>query len=384
MIPLVRDTISFEEIKNLQKWLATNPRLTKGVITDEFEDKWSRWLGVKHSTFVNSGSSANFLMFDSLINLDMLRSQSIIVPAVSWVTTVSPVIQLGLNPLLCDCDQDDLGLNLNHFELLLKRHEVAAVIIVHVLGVPNKMEEIQYLCSKYNVILLEDCCEAPGSTYNGKKVGTFGLMSSFSFYYGHHISTIEGGMVCTNNIELNSVIKSIRSHGWARDLPEFQKRSLEERFGIKPFDSLYTFYFAGYNFRSTDLNAFLGRNQLDRLDGFVAKRNQNYFAYMEKLNSLWKQRNDRAFVSNFAYGLISEDRGNIINNLSAEGIECRPLICGSIGRQPFWIRKFGKSSLPNADRVHNFGFYIPNNPSLSDEEIDLISQTILKSVEKSD
>lgn len=116
MIPLVRDTISFEEIKNLQEWLATNPRLTKGVITDEFEDKWSRWLGVKHSTFVNSGSSANFLMFDSLINLDMLRSQSIIVPAVSWVTTVSPVIQLGLNPLLCDCDQDDLGLNLNHFE----------------------------------------------------------------------------------------------------------------------------------------------------------------------------------------------------------------------------------------------------------------------------
>lgn len=380
MITLVKDTISKSDLSKLQEWLGTNPRLTKGILTEEFEDKWSRWLGVKYSTFVNSGSSANFLMFDALINSGRLKSNKIIVPAVSWVTTVSPVIQLGLTPILCDCNLENLGLDLNNFEDILKKENIGAVIIVHVLGVPNNMQEILNLCSKYDVILLEDCCEAHGSQYDGIKVGNFGKMSSFSFYYGHHMSTIEGGMVCTNDLELNTIVKSIRSHGWARDLPEVKKRGLEEKYNIKPFNSLYTFYLPGYNFRPTDLNAFLGIIQLENLDSNIKKRNNNFQLYKSKLNQFWQQKNERAYISNFAYGIIDSKREKLVQKLYDNNVECRPLICGSIGRQPFWISRYGISHFPNADQVNDNGFYVPNNQDIKEEEIDFICSIISEKI----
>lgn len=376
MIKLVKNNITIEELNKLQKWLATDPRLTKGVVTEEFENKWSEWLGVKHSCFVNSGSSANLLMMDALIQSNRLKSKKIIVPAVSWVTTVAPVMQLGLTPILCDCDEDDLGLNIDHLQQIVSENEIGAIIIVHVLGVPNKMVEILSICDQYGIILLEDCCESPGSEYNGQKVGTFGLMSSFSFYYGHHISTIEGGMVSTNDLDLHAVVRSIGSHGWARDLPEFHKKGLENKFKIDPFDSLYTFYYPGYNFRSTDLNAFLGISQLEKIDEIVNKRNANYIRYKEKLNDFWNQSNSKSFISNFAFAIISKQRKEIVDKLLLNNVECRPLICGSIGRQPFWINKYGEIGLENADKVHFNGFYIPNNQDLTAKEVDFICDII--------
>ena len=218
-IPLVNDTISNQELNDLADWIKTIPRLTKGPLNDEFQQVWSNWLNVKHSVFVNSGSSANLLMVDALIESGRLKSKNIVVPAVSWSTTVAPVIQLGLTPILCDADKDNLGLDIEHLEEILSSNEIGAIMIVHVLGVPNHMTEICELCEKYDVILLEDCCESHGSEYKDSKVGTFGLMSTFSYFYGHHISTIEGGMISTSDDEMNELLILKRAHGWVRDLP---------------------------------------------------------------------------------------------------------------------------------------------------------------------
>jgi CDP-6-deoxy-D-xylo-4-hexulose-3-dehydrase len=298
------------------------------------------------------------------------------VPAVSWVTTVTPVIQTGLNPILCDADENNLGLNLTHLENLLIENDIAAVILVHVLGVPNSMDEILHLRDKYGFILIEDSCEAVGSKYLNKNIGTFGLMSSFSFYFGHHLATIEGGMVCTDDEELYTLVKSISSHGWARDLNESYKRGLEKKYNIDPFDSFYTFYHTGYNLRSTDLNAFIGIKQLNNLDNSIVERNKNYLNYKNKLNNFWAQTNEKSFVSSFAYAIIDENRNKIVKELLRNSIECRPLICGSIGRQPFWIEKYGVYELPFADKVHFNGFYVPNNPELTEDEIDFICEII--------
>ncbi|MGD0036248.1 MAG: DegT/DnrJ/EryC1/StrS aminotransferase family protein [Bacteroidota bacterium] len=378
MIKLVQDTIDQTELEKLSKWICQKPQLTKGSLTSEFENTWSSWLGMPFSVFTNSGSSANLLMFDALIQGGRLKSKNIIVPAVSWVTTVAPIIQLGLNPVLCDADETNLGLNLEHFEELLKNSDIGAVIIVHVLGVPNHMDEIMYLCKKYNTFLLEDSCEAVGSTYKGKMVGTFGGMSSFSFYFGHHMSTIEGGMISCNDEDLYSIVLSIRSHGWARDLPPSHRISLEKEFNIDSFTSLYTFYYPGYNFRSSDLNAFLGKLQLEKMSQVISRRNENYNYYKSKLEkSFWTQENTDAYISNFAFGLIDERRSTIVKRLQEGGVETRPLICGSIGLQPFWIKIFGPTHFKVADRVHKYGFYVPNNHQITKTEMDSVIDILL-------
>lgn len=212
-IRLVNDTITHEDIEDLIIWLQTNPRLTKSEKTVEFENAWSKWQNRKFSVFVNSGSSANFAMIYSLMMSERLKNKKIIVPAISWVTTVAPVMQLGLEPVMCDADEETLGINIDHLKQLIYLYNPAALMIVHILGFPNKMKEILELCKENNIILLEDSCESMGSTYDGVKTGNFGLMSSFSTYYGHHFSTIEGGLINTNDEELYHILLSIRSHG---------------------------------------------------------------------------------------------------------------------------------------------------------------------------
>ena len=219
MINLVQDTIDNKDINQLIKWLKTYPRLTKGELTIQFEKDWSDYLGVEYSIFVNSGSSANLLMIYYLIESGLLkRGDKVIVPALSWSTSLSPVIQFGLQPILCDCNLDDLSIDIEHFNVLIKEHKPKALVLVPILGFVPNMKEIQDICESKNIILLEDTCESLGSEFNNKKLGTFGLMSSFSTYFGHHISTIEGGMICTNDKKVANILKSLRSHGWDRDM----------------------------------------------------------------------------------------------------------------------------------------------------------------------
>ena len=378
MINLVKDTISNEEIDSLSSWLKTYPKLTKGSLTESFEKKWSEWLGVKHSVFVNSGSSANLAMFYALKLSGRLKNDKVVVPCVSWTTTLSPVIQLGLQPILCEASESDLGLDTDKFEELCKKHNPACVILVHVLGFPNHMEEILRICEKYEVLLLEDSCESVGTVVRSenKKTGSMGLMSSFSTYFGHHFSTIEGGLVSTDDFELYEILKSIRSHGWSRDLSETTRKSLREEHNVDPFSELYTFYYPGFNIRSTDLQAFIGINQLDALELKNRKRYANLLTYDKLIkNDYWKVKFD-GFISNFAYPVIHPNKDRIVKALQSNDIECRPLVCGNMAQQPYFKKLYGSYTFTFADKVHSEGLYVPNHPDLSEQDIEKISNII--------
>lgn len=377
-IKLVEDTVSQEDLSRLSSWLETGPRLTKSSLTSEFEEKWSEWLGCKHSVFVNSGSSANLGIIYGLIVTNKLKNKKIVYPCLSWVTTVSPAIQLGLEPILCDTDKETLGLDLLHLEIIFKEQKPSALMLVHALGFPNQLEKIIRLCEKYDVILLEDSCETVGSTYNGVKTGNFGFASSFSTYFGHHFSTIEGGLICTNDTDFYNVLKSIRSHGWSRDLDSSVQKALQEKHGIDDFRNLYTFYYPGFNLRSTDLQAFLGIDQIKKLNDICTKRNKNYKLYHSLIeNNFWKINDEKfEFVSNFAYPIIHPERDKIVKSLTDGGVECRPLIAGNMGKQPFFIERYGEKNYPFADVIHDFGIYLPNHPYLTAEEIVYISDIV--------
>jgi CDP-6-deoxy-D-xylo-4-hexulose-3-dehydrase len=378
-IKLASDTINKQDINELISWLKTEPILTKKERTLEFEKVFADWLGVKYAVFVNSGSSANLAAMYSLMMSNRLKNNKIIVPAISWATTVAPAIQLGLEPIMCDCNMADLGVDLNHFEQQLKKHRPSLAIIVHVLGFPcSDIQKIASLCKQYSTLLIEDTCESVGSEFNNKKLGTFGHFSTFSFFFGHHFSTIEGGMVCTNDRDLYNIIVSVRSHGWDRDLqPDVQKK-LRKKYKVDDFSAFYTFYYPGFNLRSTDLQAKIGLIQMQKIDNIVQKRNKNYLRYQKNINnSFWKiNPNKKSFISNFCYPIITPNKNRLVKALQQNKVECRPLICGSIGQQPFWTERYGKASFKNADLVHKSGLYVPNNCSLSEDSIDFIIDII--------
>ena len=381
MITLVKDTIDNNDIDRLIDWLKTYPRLTKGMVTLELEKKYADWLGTEYSVFCNSGSSANLLMLSAII--EKYNSKKVVVPSVAWATDLAPVMQLGLKPLLCDCNMDDLSVDLNHLEEIFKTESPDALLLVSVLGLVPDMGEITRLCEKYNVILLEDTCESMGSEHRDKKLGTFGLMSSFSTFFGHHISTIEGGFVCTDDKELYELLVSLRSHGWARESSVETQFKLQQDWDVTDFDSLYTFYYPGYNVRSTDLQAYIGLTQIDKLEDWGKKRENNFELYQELIrNDYWKPKyNLHNFTSNFAYPVIHPKRVSIVKKLQENDIETRPMVCGSMGTQPFYVKKYGRLELPNVTEVDRYGFYVPNHPKLTKDEIVFIIHTINKEID---
>tara|TARA_R110002072_G_scaffold54983_4_gene143717 strand:+ start:6593 stop:7774 length:1182 start_codon:yes stop_codon:yes gene_type:complete len=377
MIKLVNDTINNSDIDSLIEWLKTYPRLTKGPLTLELEDKWSNWLGTENSVFCNSGSSANLLMLWALVEAGRIQANSkVVVPAVAWATDLAPVIQLGMTPILCDINLRDLSVDLCDLETIFIESKPEVLLLVSVLGLVPEMDKIKALCDEYNVILLEDTCESMGSEYQGKKLGTFGLMSSFSTYFGHHISTIEGGFVSTDDAELYEVLKSIRSHGWDRDASKGYSDELKSKWKTSNFDALYTFYHSGFNLRSTDLQAFIGMGQIDKLDSICEARNKNFEIYQRELKGITPHLDVRDFISNFAYPVIHENRDIIIKRLQEVGIEVRPMICGSMGTQPFYVKNYGRKSLPNASIIDRYGFYVPNHPGLRERDILKITNII--------
>jgi len=385
MVNLVEDTIDNKDIDSLIEWLKTYPRLTKGPLTIEFEKKWAKYLGTSEAVFVNSGSSANLVMLQVLIETGRIKKGSnVIVPALAWATDLSPVVQLGLNPVLCDCNLQDLSLDLDHFEKLCRVHDISAVMFVSVLGLVPDVTRLLDICNKNNVILLEDTCESFGSRFKGKNVGSFGLMSTFSTYFGHHLSTIEGGVICTDDQEIAAAARCIRNHGWDRDFSEDKRKELRDRWKVSEFDSLYTFYMHGFNVRSTDLQAFIGLGQLDKADNVNKAREKNFRIYQDNIeNDYWKPvyRSD-TFISNFAYPIIHPKRDKIVKELIANNVEVRPMICRSMGVQPFYVKEYGKCVLDNADIVDKFGMYIPNHPNLTEESIKFVCSIINTAISK--
>jgi CDP-6-deoxy-D-xylo-4-hexulose-3-dehydrase len=384
-VKLVSDTIDKADVKSLVEWLDSPgmdiPQLTKGPITPIFENKFSDWLGTKHSVFVNSGSSAILAGLAALKYGNKLKNDKIIVPDLSWATDVSSPLLLGLNPILIDANEEDLSVDLDRLEWIFKSNNPAAFILVSVLGLVPDMDRIVELCETYDVLLIEDVCESMGSEYKGKKLGTFGIMSFFSMYYGHHISTIEGGMISTNYQEINELLLMTRSHGWDRDLNQNAKDVLRSVNNVDDFSAQFAFYIPGMNVRATDLQAVLGLRQVDKIDKFSKIRNRNFKLYQELLDeedSLLdiKDRED-CFISSFCYPIVSYDRDAIVKRLRDNGVECRPLIAGSMTMSPMW-RKFGTghTNIPVSTRINQYGFYVPNHQGMDEEDVRNIVKLI--------
>jgi CDP-6-deoxy-D-xylo-4-hexulose-3-dehydrase len=382
MIKLVSDTIDKQDINSLIEWLSQEkiPKLTKGELTVELEKKWANKIGTKYSVFVNSGSSSILLTLAALKHTNRLKNNKVVVPSLSWATDLSSPILLGLEPILCDCNLTDLSCDLEHLEEIFKTESPSSLILVSVLGLVPDMNRIIKLCKKYDVLLLEDVCESMGSKYKGEYLGTFGLASFFSMYFGHHLSTIEGGFINTNDKDLYNSLLMMRSHGWSRDLSIEDQNQYNTKYNTDNFSSLYNFYLPGMNLRSTDLQAFIGLRAIDKLDNYSQKRNLNFKFYLKNLtnNELNIETNPDNFISNFAIPVVSKNKDQIVKDLIEANIEVRPLIAGNLGNKPIWYENYEKVNLPNSDIIDKFGFYLPNHQDLTESEILKITNIINK------
>jgi CDP-6-deoxy-D-xylo-4-hexulose-3-dehydrase len=379
---LAVDTIDEKDIEKLIAWLREFPRLTMADQTRAFERAWSEWLGVRYSVFCNSGSSANLLMYAALDSAKRSGNRKIAVPSVGWVTTVAPAMQFHWKPLMCEADSTTFGLDVNHLAKLVAKEKPSTVILVHVLGTPNNMGPILELQKEYGFQLLEDCCAAHGARHKGQLVGTFGKMSSFSFYYGHHMSTIEGGMVCTNDEELYYHLLMLRSHGWMKDLPSPEYQRLVLKYDIDAFHSPFTFVVPGFNLRATDLQARLGLLQLPKLDKTIQRRVENHLTYQKRLNGHYgfSQCGPDDVISSISFGAVAhstEHRKEVVKALVKNQIDTRIFSAGNLGRHPFWYERYGVFKATVADRIHRCGFFLPNNQSLGRRDIESICDVVL-------
>ena len=380
---LAADTIDNEDYLNMINFLKKRKYLNQSKVTKKFEKNFSVFLGSKYSIFVNSGSSANLLIAQTLLEGKYLKNKIVILPAVSWSTNVSPFLQLGFKVVLCDTDKNNLGLCSNNLEKICRKFNPGLVSVVNVLGHSNNFEMINFLKKKYNFLLIEDNCESLGSANDKKKLGTFGLASSHSFYFGHHISTIEGGMISTNDRKFYNIALAVRAHGWARDTQVSFRKKLEKKFNVDEFKSLFTFYYSGFNFRSTDFNANIGIKQLKKIKQISNIRYKNYKCYQLNLKNFWSQKSNLKLISSFGYATFVKNRIEVFKYLKSKKIEIRPLICGNMGQQPFLKLKIKKSDnkLLNADFINKYGLYLPNHAKLNLDDINYICKNLTKIAE---
>jgi len=380
-IKLVDDNITKNDINKVINFIKKQPKLSQGDKVKLFESNFSSFIGRKYSVFVNSGSSANLAMIYTLIMQNRLRNKKVVIPAISWSTTVAPIIQFGLEPIVCDVDKS-LCLDIDEFKKIIEKYDPATLMLVNPLGYSCKMNDIVKLCKKHNITLLEDNCESMGSDFQGKLLGTYGEMSSFSMFISHHITSIEGGMICTDNEDLYNILLMLRSHGWDRDLSKNKQNELRQNFNVNDFKALYTFYYPAFNIRNTEINAVIGLSQLNKLNKFIDIRNKNFYLYEKNLNNNLPfiiKNQYSSVISNFAYPIVHSKRNKIVKNLIKNNIECRPIVCGNIAKQPF-IKPYlkYKTDTPMADLIDDFGFYVPNHPNLSEKQITYVCKKILE------
>tara|TARA_Y100000593_G_scaffold64669_1_gene119295 strand:- start:15607 stop:16770 length:1164 start_codon:yes stop_codon:yes gene_type:complete len=379
--PLAKETINEEDVNALCDWLKSYPRLTKGQLTWDVEREWAQHIGTNYAVFNNSGSSANLLMVYAAIMAGRIRNKKIVVPSVGWVTTIAPAIQFGLQPIMCGADSKTFGIDLNQLEMICEKEKPDAVIYVQVLGVPHYRARLLALKEKYGFTLLEDACAALGASYSdGQMVGTIGDMSSFSFYFGHQLSTIEGGMVNTNNKELYEMLLMLRSHGWGKDLPPDSYDRLIQDNQIDDFHKPFTFFVAGFNLRSTDLQAFLGLRQIKKAPWVARKRNENHLLYAKLLDGhvQFQDWRDHSPVS-ISFGALANNkkhRKEIVNRLVENGIETRIFSAGNLGLHPFWTKRYGEFQDEMSNKIHSCGFFVPNYPEMSGKDVKFICNVI--------
>lgn len=360
------ENISLDERKLLANFVLDSDKFTQGEYVKKFESHWSEWQGCKYSVFVNSGSSANLLLVKSMI--DLYGEGGMICQATTWPTNINPGIQLkGVNFLqLCDNNLYNFGPDIDQLKHYIQTLKPKYVFITHVLGFNGISQEIIDICNQNNVKIIEDCCESHGANYNGQKVGNLGEAGTFSFYYGHHMTTIEGGMISTNNEELYNLLIINRSHGLLREHP---KKDLIET----TCDRRFTFLTDGFNFRNTEINAYLGCLQLPNLSKNITIRNDNYKYFMEKLNP---EKYYTTFItegmSSFAFPIISKTKNieTLKQRLTNSGIENRPFIAGNLANQPYMQKVNMYRNFLNSELIHQNGMYLGNNQFITKQMMD--------------
>lgn len=387
--PLMRNNILREDLDAVIEHLKQDdPILTHGANVRAFEEEWSTWLGVKYSIFINSGSSANLLTM-AILKIRHPDGGEVIVPPLAWVSDIASVLQNGFTPVFVDIDPRSLAMDPK--QVLTKINDkTRAVFLTHVQGFDGLTDELITELNRRNVPLIEDVCESHGATHNGQRLGSFGWISNFSFYYAHHMSTIEGGMVCTNDPEVYQQVRMLRSHGMVREANDPEVREAY-RTGNPELNQDFVFAYPGYNMRNTEIGGIMGRKQLKRLNSNIARRTENLLRFLQQIDPV-KYRTDFKLEgsSNYAFNLIlkkpdEEFVQRLMTKMRESGVEFRR---GSAGggnqiRQPYLkgIVPEGHHKLfPEVEHVHFYGFYIGNFPDLKDEEINEIC-TILNSVE---
>jgi CDP-6-deoxy-D-xylo-4-hexulose-3-dehydrase len=389
LLPLMDNNINIDDRKKIIQFVKTSKIYTQSTKVEEFENNWSRWLGVKYSVFVNSGSSSNFLSIKALKIINKKKNKKeIIVPTLTWVSDIVSVVESGYKPVFVDINPRTLSMD--EKQILKKINEnTLAVFITHVQGFNGLSKNLISELNKKNIYLIEDVCESHGAKLGNKKLGTFGLMSCFSFYYAHHISTIEGGMICTNNKKLYEILRMLRSHGMLR---ESNNKFMEKKL-IKKYDQLspkFIFLYPGYNFRNNEISAVIGINQLKRLDKNNRIRNKNFFYFIKNLDSSKYETDfEMKGCSNYAFPLIIKKKSISFRNklekiMVKSRIEFRRGNAGGGNqlRQP-WLKKIVKNvnfnNYKNVEHIHKFGYYIGNYPNLDIKKIKKVL-TILNSV----
>jgi CDP-4-dehydro-6-deoxyglucose reductase, E1 len=384
MIKLIKSTFYEEEKtkKLLTSFIERAEQLSFGKECEKFEAKFSNWQGRNETVFVNSGSSANLALIQALKNLSKVNEGDRIgFSAVTWSTNVMPLIQLGFVPIPVDVELNTLNISVETLIQAYEKHKIKMLFLTNLLGFCGEIDKIVSFCRENNIILIEDNCESLGSVYKGKKLGNFGLASTFSFYVGHHMSTVEGGAICTDNLKLATMLRIVRAHGWDRNLKKRPQTKIRKEHQVNEhFYSRYTFYDLGFNLRPTEITGFLGLVQLKYLDKIIERRERNFMFLSGRLNDLTDRYyslnvNHMDLVSNFAYPLIctSQNLKDELVQRCVDMVEIRPIVAGNIAEQPFYKKYVGEFSyIKNANVVHKQGLYFGNNPELIQEELNLI------------
>lgn len=384
MIKLVRSTFYKEEQtkKKLVDFIKRSNYLSLGSQCLKFEKNFANFQKRKYCVFFNSGSSANLALLQSLYNLGRIQREDYVgFSAISWPTNVAPIIQLGFEPIPVDVELETLNVSSNKLNEVLKKIPLKIFFITNLLGFCDDLEKIRKVCKKNKIILIEDNCEALGTIYKGERLGNFGLASTFSFFVGHHMSTIEGGAVCCDDEELANMLKIVRAHGWDRNLHKDHQKKIRKKYNVNSsFYAKYTFYDLAYNLRPTEINAFIGNLQLELINKIIKRRNKNFLkmakVLYKKSEKYFPIKYDHIdFISNFAVPLVCRSekiRDQLVKKCRGK-VEIRPMVGGDMTQQPLFAKYanniVGLSKNVNAKLIHKQGLYFGNNPELTDEEI---------------
>ena len=377
---LMDNNINSKDITTLINFIKKKPIFTNNKKVLEFEKAWSKWLGTKYSVFVNSGSSANLLSMSYLKN--KFKTGEVIVPSLTWSSDIASVFHNNLKPVFVDIDLSNLSMSVENIKKKINKKTIA-IFLTHILGLNGLTKEIIQTAKKNNIILIEDCCESHGASFNSKKIGNYGLISNFSFYFAHHMTTIEGGMISTNSREVYEICRMLRSHGLVREVKNEKLRKFYEK-KYSDLNPQFIFSLPAYNVRSTEINAVLGLNQLKSLDQNIKKRNINFNYFLKHLNSeKYYSKFNLDGQSNYAFIIIFNEKYRNLSfrkkfelQLKKFKIEFRRGTSGGGNqlRQPYVRNMLNFSNkefvkFPNTEIVHHYGYYIGNYPSLKKEKI---------------